>query len=64
MKKDLYERRIRMNDSSIAIIGGADGPTAIFVAEPDPTFLFIALGVAIISLAVISIVIIKRRKKK
>jgi len=53
-----------MNDSSIAIIGGADGPTAIFVAEPDPTLLFIALGVAIISLAVISIVIIKRRKKK
>lgn len=55
---------IKMNDSSIAIIGGADGPTAIFVAEPNPAFLFVALGVAIISLAIISIVIIKRRKKK
>ena len=53
-----------MNDSSIAIIGGADGPTAIFVAEPNPAFLFVALGVAIISLAIVSIVIIKRRKKK
>ncbi|MBQ4604907.1 MAG: LPXTG cell wall anchor domain-containing protein [Clostridia bacterium] len=53
-----------MNDSSIAIIGGADGPTAISVAESNPAFLFVALGVAIVSLAVISIVIIKRRKKK
>lgn len=53
-----------MNDSSIAIIGGADGPTSIFVAEPNPAFLYITLGVAIVSLAVISIVIIKRRKKK
>ena len=53
-----------MNDSSIAIIGGADGPTAIFVAEPNYVFLYAALTVAIISLTVISIVIIKRRKKK
>mgnify|MGYP003289819170 CR=1 FL=1 len=53
-----------MNDSSIAIIGGADGPTAIFVADPNPAFLYIALGVAIISLVTVSIIFIKRRKKK
>ena len=52
-----------MNDSSIAIIGGADGPTAIFVAEPNPAFLFIALGVAMVSIVIISVVLIKRRKK-
>lgn len=49
--------------SDIAIIGGADGPTAIFVAKPNPTFLFIALGVAIISLIIVSVICIKRRKK-
>ncbi|MBQ8763835.1 MAG: oxaloacetate decarboxylase [Clostridia bacterium] len=49
--------------SDIAIIGGADGPTAIFVAEPNPTFLFIALAVAIISLIIVSVILIKRRKK-
>ncbi len=48
----------------IAVIGGADGPTAIFVAEPDPTFLFVALAVAVISLVIIAIIILKRRKKK
>lgn len=53
-----------MNDSSIAIIGGADGPTAIFVAEPNPAFLYIALGVAVISLVIVSAILIKRRKKK
>lgn len=52
-----------MNDSSIAIIGGADGPTSIFVAEPNPAFLFVALGVAIISLIIVSVILIKRRKK-
>ena len=49
--------------SDIAIIGGADGPTAIFIAEPNPTFLFIALGVAIISLITVAVICIKRRKK-
>lgn len=53
-----------MNNGSIGIIGGADGPTAIMVSYPDSAFLYIALGVAAISLAIISIFIIKRRKKK
>lgn len=52
-----------MNDKSIAIIGGADGPTAIFVAEPNPTFLYVALAIALISLIVVSVIFIKRRKK-
>lgn len=51
------------SQSDIAIIGGADGPTAIFVAQPNPVFLFVAIGVAVISLVIISVVIIKRRKK-
>lgn len=50
--------------SDIAIIGGADGPTAIFVAESDPTFLFAALAVAVISLVIVSVILIKRRRKK
>lgn len=51
------------SQSDIAIIGGADGPTEIFVASPNPSFLLIALAIAIIALIVISIIYIKRRKK-
>lgn len=52
-----------MNNGSIGIIGGADGPTAIMVSYPDSAFLYIALGVAIISLIAITVVFIKKKKK-
>ena len=52
-----------MNNSSIAIIGGADGPTAIFVAEPNPAFLYIALAVAAVSLVAVAAILIKKRNK-
>ena len=51
-----------MNDSSIAIIGGADGPTAIYIAGPSP-LLYIALAVATVSLVAIVAILIKKRKK-
>lgn len=56
---------------SIGIIGGADGPTAILVSEPDPMSMFvmgIVLGAvigAVVTLAVIGIIkLIKKNKKK
>ncbi len=51
------------SESSIGIIGGADGPTAIMVSGDFPTFLFIALAIAVISLVIVSIILIKRRRK-
>ena len=50
-------------DSSIGIIGGADGPTAILVAS-DPTATVIAIGIAVIAVVTIIAIIIKKRKKK
>lgn len=52
-----------MNDNSIGIIGGADGPTAIMVSGDFPTFLFVALAIAVISLIIVSVILIKRRRK-
>ena len=49
-------------DAEIAIIGGADGPTAIFVSGPSP-FLFIALAVAVVAVIIILIILFKRRIK-
>ena len=52
-----------MNNGSIGIIGGADGPTAIMVSYPDSAFLYIALGVAVISLVTITVILIRKNKK-
>ena len=51
-----------INDASIGIIGGADGPTAIFIAGPNISWPTIALNVILI--AVIAALIIKKLKKK
>lgn len=50
-------------NSSIGIIGGADGPTAIMVANGSSFFLFIALAVAAIAVIIILIILLKRRNK-
>ena len=49
--------------SSVGIIGGADGPTAIFVAS-DPTATVIAIGIAVIAVIAIVAIVMKKRKKK
>lgn len=49
-------------EAEIAIIGGADGPTAIFVSGPSP-FLFIALAVAVIAVIIVLIILFRRRIK-
>ena len=51
-----------LNSSSIGIIGGADGPTAIFVVDTNGFEIFIAAAVVIIA-AVSLALIIKKRKK-
>ena len=51
-----------MNNSSIAIIGGADGPTEIFVAGTSP-LLYIALAVAAVSLVAVAAILIRKRNK-
>ena len=48
--------------SSIGIIGGADGPTAIFVAYPNDLWKYIA-GAAVIVIAIIALIIHKKKKK-
>ena len=49
------------NDASIGIIGGADGPTAIFIAGPSVSWGVIALNIVL--LIVIAAFIIKKVKK-
>ena len=48
--------------SSIGIIGGADGPTAIFVAYPDDWWKY-AIGAAAVIIALITLIIRRKRKK-
>ena len=49
------------NDASIGIIGGADGPTAIFIAGPNLFWLTIAVSTILI--IAIATFIIKKVKK-
>ena len=49
------------NDASIGIIGGADGPTAIFIAGPKLSWLTVAVSTILI--IVIAVLIIKKLKK-
>ena len=48
--------------SSIGVIGGADGPTAIFVAYPHDFWKYI-VGAAVIVIAIIALIILKKKKK-
>ena len=50
------------NDASIGVIGGADGPTAIFIAGPNLSWLTIAVNTILI--IAIAVLIIKKLKKK
>ncbi len=48
--------------SSIGIIGGADGPTAIFVTGPEGVFPWVLLLVAIVAL-IVGVCLLLRKKK-
>lgn len=48
--------------ASIGIIGGADGPTVIFVA--GKTGLLLHIGVAILAAVLVAFFVLRRRKKK
>lgn len=48
--------------SSIGVIGGADGPTAIFVTTSDDFWIYV--GVAAVIVAVVATVLIIKRRKK
>ena len=49
------------NDASIGIIGGADGPTAIFIAGPSVSWGVIALNIILV-IAIIAFIIKKLKK--
>ena len=61
-RKGLLKMKLA-SDSSIAIIGGADGPTAVMVSG-DPTATVIAIAVAVIAVIAIVAIVIRKRKKK
>jgi len=50
------------NAASIGIIGGADGPTAIFLTGDIQAFVLGVLAVAVLVVALV--VILRRRKRK
>ncbi len=49
--------------SSIGIIGGADGPTAIFVTA-SPDWWKYAIGAAAVVIAVVATIILRRKNKR
>ncbi|MBQ2911276.1 MAG: sodium ion-translocating decarboxylase subunit beta [Clostridia bacterium] len=49
------------NDASLGIIGGADGPTAIFITGPGLPWLTIAINV-ILAIVIIAFIIKKLKK--
>lgn len=49
--------------SSIGIIGGADGPTAIFLATNIPTWLYLLGGALVLALIVLAGVALSSRHK-
>lgn len=51
------------NSSSIAIIGGADGPTAIFISG-NPTFRIIAFILIILLIAIVLYLFLKKKSDK
>ena len=48
---------------SIGIIGGADGPTSIFIAGPSLSRLWLAAGVVLAAAAAVVWLVIRHRKK-
>ncbi|MDF2686457.1 MAG: sodium ion-translocating decarboxylase subunit beta [Clostridia bacterium] len=50
--------------SSIGIIGGADGPTAIFIADKNPALEYVILSITSIITVISLIILIKRKLKK
>ena len=61
MKKISKENMIYM---SIGVIGGADGPTAIFVGSAINWLLVGIVGVAILAGVILAIVLKKRRTQR
>lgn len=55
---------MKILSSSIGIIGGADGPTAIFVSTADDFWVYVEIATAVIVAVVATILIIKKRRKK
>ena len=51
------------SSSSIGIIGGADGPTAIFVSYKLPDILWTIAGIAAVILVIIGIILWFRHRK-
>ena len=53
------------NASTIGIIGGTDGPTAIFVTQPSTFHLVLRYGITAICamISILSIMLFKKRKK-
>ena len=47
--------------TSVGIIGGADGPTAVFVSSPVPLWV-IAAGIAAVALLITGVVLYIKRK--
>lgn len=53
------------NNTAVSIIGGADGPTSIFIAGKigNSTVLYIVTGLCIIAMAVLGMIAAKHRNK-
>ncbi|HBG0145896.1 MAG: oxaloacetate decarboxylase [Faecalimonas umbilicata] len=52
-----YKRREKKENTIVSIIGGADGPTAVFVAgklNGNLTFILIVIGIVLLGVAVIA----------
>ena len=60
MNVPLITRILALSSQSIGIIGGADGPTAIFVSGFPKR---VVVGVVLVAIGVIGAVLFEKRKK-
>ena len=49
---------------NVAIIGGADGPTAIFVASRFAWVWYAGLAVVLAAVVIVTVLLIRKHKKK
>lgn len=54
---------MKITSSDIGIIGGADGPTAVFVTTSEDFWIYAGIAAVIVLAIVATIIIIKRMKK-
>ena len=63
LSASLLQISINKEASSVGIIGGADGPTAIFLTTSSPPFLYTTVFAILTAMGLVFQIIIKKRNR-